>query len=92
MNPYYDGLIAPAHSNHVIGVHCFVEMHRRILNNKFGSIPKPLRDDAFSQGGYCLDAPDLMPGGSCFYEEIGPPEDGEPQWIVAQRIVARVES
>jgi hypothetical protein len=75
--------------HHSVGVHIFVETHRRIFKGAFGRLPKPISDDAFSMGGYCLDAPEVMPGGGMFYDEFAPPEDGEPQWIPSQFIVYR---
>ena len=57
--------------HHHVGMLVFLELHRRILGGKFGRIPSPLRDDAFSMGGYCLDAPELMPAGGCFYDDCG---------------------
>lgn len=67
-----------------VGVRCFVEMHRRVLGGKFGSIPKWISDDAFSMGGYCLDATELIPAGGCYAAEYGGPED---HWVVVDQIV-----
>jgi hypothetical protein len=75
--------------NYVVGVHIFMETHRRLLKGAFGRIPKPISEDAFSMGSYCLDAPEVMPGGGMFYNEFAPPEDGEPQWVPSQFIVHR---
>jgi hypothetical protein len=61
-----------------VGVLVFLEMHRRVLGGKFGSIPAPIRDDAFSMSGYCLDAHELMPAGSMRFHRFGPEPD---DWI-----------
>lgn len=61
-----------------VGMQVFLETHRRVFGNNFGKLPKPLRDDAFSMGGYCLDAPTLMPCGSMVSEKFGPEDD---DWI-----------
>jgi len=51
-----------------LGILFFMETHRRILGGRFGSIPAPLKVWAFAEGGYCLDAPDMLPaGGSEFF-------------------------
>ena len=51
-----------------LGILFFMEAHRRILGGRFGSIPNPIKDWAFAEGGYCIDAPDMLPaGGSEFY-------------------------
>lgn len=72
-----------------IGLLVFMETHRRILGGKFGRIPKPLSDDAFSMGGYCIDAPDLIPGGGCYYDEFAPPDEEGQNWVVSQFIAQR---
>lgn len=69
-----------------VGVLVFMEFHRRILGGKFGEIPKPISDDAFSMSGYCLDAPELLPAGACRFREVGPEPD---DWIVEQATVER---
>lgn len=61
-----------------IGALVFVETHRRILGGKFGSIPKAISDDAFAQGGYCIDAHELMPAGSVEFQRFGA---GADEWI-----------
>lgn len=58
-----------------IGVLVFMEFHRRILGGKFGSIPEPIKDDAFNMGGYCLDAHETLPAGSMEFISFGPEED-----------------
>lgn len=67
-----------------IGVRVFVELHCRILGGKFGSIPRCLSDDAFSMTGYCIDAPELIPAGGCYYDEFAPPDEDGPCWVVSQ--------
>jgi hypothetical protein len=59
-------------SHYGIGLLCFTEYHRRILGGEFGRIPKPIQEDAFSQGGYCIDAHDLLPAGSMQFHSFGP--------------------
>ena len=78
-----------ANFNNVVGLLVFMEMHHRILGGKFGRIPKPISEDAFSMSGYCIDAPHFIPAGSCYYDEIGPPDEDGPQWIVSQSVLAR---
>lgn len=69
-----------------IGVLVFMEFHRRILGGKFGSIPEPIKDDAFNMGGYCLDAHETIPAGSMVYERFGPrPEE----WMISQSTTSR---
>lgn len=65
-------------SNHFVGIHVFMETHRRVFGNNFGTLPKPISDDAFSMGGYCLDAPSHLPCGSMVCERLGA---GEDEWI-----------
>ena len=65
-------------SHHGVGVLVFIETHRRILKGRFGRIPVALKDDAFSMGGYCLDAHELLPAGSVKFESFGP---GKDEWI-----------
>jgi hypothetical protein len=55
------------HQRCFIGIQFFLEAHRRVLGNNFGSIPEPLKTDAFDQGGYCIDAPESIPAGACEY-------------------------
>lgn len=62
-----------------LGVLIFMETHSRILSGKFGKIPRPLRDWAFAEGGYCIDAPQLLAAGACEFMECGPPPEGEPE-------------
>ena len=72
--------------HHFVGVLMFMETHRRILNGEFGTIPAPIKDDAFSMGGYCLDAPETMPAGSMVYERFGP---GPEEWMISQSTTSR---
>lgn len=55
-----------------LGILIFMEVHRRILHGQFGSIPKPIKEWAFAEGGYCLDAPDMLPAGACEFFELDP--------------------
>lgn len=55
-----------------LGIMIFMEVHRRILHGQFGVIPKPIKDWAFAEGGYCLDAPDNLPAGACEFYELDP--------------------
>lgn len=65
-------------SHYHVGLLCFVETHRRVLGGKFGRIPAPLQEDAFSMRGYCLDAHELIPAGSVKFDSFGP---GDDDWI-----------
>lgn len=69
-----------------IGLLVFIETHRRVFHGQFGKLPRALEQDAFSMGGYCLDAPDELPGGACEFYSIGAEPD---EWIVAQVKVSR---
>lgn len=73
-------------SNYWVGMLVFIEVHRRIHGSQFGTVPKPLRDDAFCQGGYCLDAPELLPAGSTLFESFGP---GVDDWAAVPTSVER---
>lgn len=75
-------LYRPSH----VGVLVFMEYHRRILKGEFGEIPKPISDDAFNMGGYCLDAPELMPAGSTEFYQFGPEKD---DWIAEPTSIER---
>lgn len=55
-----------------LGILFFMETHRRILGGKFGSIPKPITDWAFAEGGYCIDAPDNLPAGASEFFALDP--------------------
>jgi len=55
-----------------LGVLFFMEFHRRILGGRFGRIPTPIKDWAFAEGGYCLDAPDILPAGGCEFFDLDP--------------------
>lgn len=61
-----------------------VELHYRLFGGKFGRISRALSEDAFSMTGYCIDAPDLMPAGGCYYYEFAPPDEDGPCWAVSQ--------
>ena len=58
--------------HHWLGLMIFVEAHQRLLRGEFGSIPTPLEVWAFAEGGYCIDAPQSLPAGACFYADISP--------------------
>lgn len=55
-----------------IGMMIFLETHRRILGGQFGRIPDRLSKWAFAEGGYCLDAPELLPAGGCEFMDLDP--------------------
>jgi hypothetical protein len=67
-----------------VGALVFMELHTRLHGNQFGLVPKPLRDDAFSAAGYCLDAHDALPAGSMLYEEAAQGE-GSPMPTTIER-------
>ena len=56
----------------VLGLLFIMEFHRRIFGGRFGRIPAPLKDWAFAEGGYCLDAPDMLPAGGCEFFGLDP--------------------
>ncbi len=66
----------------IIGILIFMELHRRILHGEFGAIPEPIKDWAFTEGGYCLDAPDNLPAGACEFYDLDPTdmEDELDEW------------
>ena len=72
-----------------VGVLVRLEMQRRVLGNKFGSIPEPLSADAFSMSGYCLDAHDIIPAGSTEYHSFGQDRD---DWIASPTTIERGEA
>lgn len=76
---------------HFIGVLIFMETHRRLLHGEFGSIPRQLREWAFAEGGYCLDAPELLPAGGCEWIGAGPPPEGESEedWGIPSQITVQ---
>lgn len=75
----------PSVSGHsFVGILIFMEYHRRILKGEFGSIPEAIKIDSFAQGGYCIDAPEIMPAGSCESMQID-----EEMWGVDQTHVYR---
>jgi hypothetical protein len=61
-----------AQETRALGILIFMEAHRRIHGNQFGSIPKPIKEWAFAEGGYCLDAPDTLPAGACEFYALDP--------------------
>jgi len=67
-----------------VGALVFVETHRRILKGEFGKIPAPLKDDAFSMGSYCIDAPDDIPAGGMASEQLA-----DDMWSEVQLTVWR---
>lgn len=56
----------------MLGIMIFMEAHRRILGGQFGKIPKPIKEWAFAEGGYCLDAPDNLPAGATEFFSLDP--------------------
>jgi len=84
---------APAkadNSRQFIGLLIFMEVHRRALGGQFGRLPTALKDWAFAEGGYCLDAPETLPAGGCYFAEVEPPDGEEgPYGISAQITVTR---
>ena len=47
-------------------------------------------DMAFLDGGYCIDAPNIMPAGGCFSEHLSEADEpGKECWIAAQMTVNR---
>lgn len=73
-------------SHYHVGVLCFIETHRRVLGGAFGRIPEPLKEDAFSMGGYCIDAHESMPAGSTEFSSFGP---GKDDWVQAPTTIER---
>ena len=69
-----------------VGTLVLLETHRRINGNAFGPMPKPLTDDAHNMGGYCIDAPELIPAGACVFHSFGPEPD---DWLVEQVTIQR---
>jgi hypothetical protein len=67
-------------SHFFIGALVFTETHRRILKGEFGRIPRPISDDAFSMGGYCIDAHEIIPAGSVEFDSFGP---GPDDWVAS---------
>jgi len=53
-----------------VGLFVFMELHKRVFGSRFGKMPAALKDDAFGMRGYCIDAPDTLPAGSCISEQI----------------------
>ena len=48
-----------------LGVSICLEMRKRLKCGNETSLPKAIKDDAFNQCGYCLDAPYEFPAGAC---------------------------
>jgi hypothetical protein len=80
----YNWTAAKVPGMRLVGVMVFMEIHRRILGGQFGKIPAHLKDDAFDQRGYCIDAPDEMPAGGCAWFQCDA-EDGLPVQITVER-------
>jgi hypothetical protein len=55
-----------------LGVLIFMETHRRVCGGQFGSIPKPIKEWAFAEGGYCIDAPEQLPAGASEFIDLDP--------------------
>lgn len=73
-----------------VGLTIFMETHRRVHSGNFGALPKPLTEWAWAEGGYCIDAPQSIPAGGCYFEPVPPPHDDEwPPGIPAQLEVDR---
>lgn len=72
-------------SRNFIGVLIFMELHRRILGGQFGSIPKPIRDYAFAEGAYCIDAPEVLPAGGSRWMDVDPELGGLPVQMLVTR-------
>lgn len=76
-------ILLPDCSGHgVVGIFVLMETIRRVGN----PIPRPLKDDAFNQAGYCLDAPEVLPGGGCYVDRFG---DEPDDWVTQQFLVYR---
>lgn len=75
----------------IVGLRVFMEFHKRIPSKEIGKMPASIKDDAFSMAGYCLDAPDEIPAGSCFADELNPEDfDGlGVAFLPMQRTVLR---
>lgn len=71
MSPHNPGHYT-AQDVRTLGILIFMEAHRRILGGQFGVIPKPIKEWAFAEGGYCIDAPDNLPAGACEFYELDP--------------------
>ena len=71
-------------NKHFLGVRIFLEIHDRLLGGKYGKIPTCISEDAFAQGGYCLDAPDELAAGAVESIEIE-----KDLWLPCQMTVYR---
>lgn len=56
--------------HNIVGIWLLMEMYRRI-----GKPTAELTQACFSESGYCIDAPDVIPAGGCFHEQITAKED-----------------
>lgn len=72
-----------------LGAELAWEMCKRIGGvKKLTSEWTPIMNDLRDQRGYCLDAPDEMPGGSCYNEEYflkGEFECNIPKMLIVRR-------
>jgi hypothetical protein len=71
MSPHNPGHYT-AQDPRMLGILIFMETHRRILGGQFGAIPRPIKDWAFAEGGYCIDAPDIIPAGGTEFFSMDP--------------------
>jgi hypothetical protein len=72
------------HTRSHLGILFFIETHRRILKGEFGRIPRHLSDAATAEGGYCVDAPESLPAGACYYHQCDA-ETGLPAQLELER-------
>lgn len=72
-------------THYFVGLQVRLELQHRLVGG-FGTVPKPLSDDAFNMGGYCLDAHEVLPAGSVQFHRFGPDED---DWIFEPTICMR---
>ncbi len=72
MREHHDPGHYTAQDTRTLGIFIFMEAHRRLLGGKFGAIPKPIKEWAFAEGGYCIDAPDSLPAGACKFFDLDP--------------------
>ena len=75
--------------HHWLGLMIFMEAHRRLLHGQFGRIPEPVTVWAWAEGGYCIDAPMTLPAGGCFYLDLQPFREDEPNGLPEQLTVER---
>lgn len=74
-----------------VGMLVFMETHRRVLGGQLGKIPEPLKIDAFSMSGYCLDAPNDIPAGGMAWECLDLGEGFDPDDAVSVQLTVRRE-